>query len=328
MNTKSKEQLLLEKEKLLTSIVERDKKAWTEMYKIIQEIEENELWSPTFHSFSQWVKQFSIKHGIHESLLWVRKRAGNVYLQYKTRHPEAPPIEDLKKVSAESIVLVDKIEKDNTEVFDNLMSKVLSNKLSRGELRRTYQAVRTIRNTAIDSLNVDSQTAKTITYSEIITALDIVKTLGTTKWLNVQKAEHVVGHVGFERNKYISLAEFPIYFETDQKPLRMDILVAENVTSEVSHKIVLRGVDIKVKKEDLQHNYQYTKYVDYVDRLYVAVPEELKLIANDCVPVDIGIVTVLNGNATIYRESKRLSPKFRHNTLTTLSLKLIRDYTE
>ena len=78
----------------------------------------------------------------------------------------------------------------------------------------------------------------------------------------------------------------------------------------------------------LVSQYIITKYVDYVDRLYVAVPEELKLIANDCVPVDIGIVTVLNGNATIYRESKRLSPKFRHTTLTTLSLKLIRDYTE
>ena len=63
----------------LNNIAKKDKQNWSNFYVLLKEVETKELWKDNFNSFTAWVKHFSVTSGMKESIIWNRKRAGEVY---------------------------------------------------------------------------------------------------------------------------------------------------------------------------------------------------------------------------------------------------------
>ena len=67
---------LKEIEDKLVNLVEIDKRNWTQFYLLLKKVEDHELWKTENKSFTAWIKNFSKKHKIHETIIWNRKKAG------------------------------------------------------------------------------------------------------------------------------------------------------------------------------------------------------------------------------------------------------------
>ena len=96
-------------------------------------------------SFTAWVKDFSIRNKIHESILWNRKKAGRVYEKYQRVKEEQgvniAPIEEAD-IGGDSLVLLDKITNKNKELGAELTDKAINKEITREDLRTAYKVVR------------------------------------------------------------------------------------------------------------------------------------------------------------------------------------------
>ena len=66
----------------LSNIAKKDKQNWSNFYVLLKEVETKKLWEGNFNSFTAWVKHFARESGMKESIIWNRKRAGEVYERY------------------------------------------------------------------------------------------------------------------------------------------------------------------------------------------------------------------------------------------------------
>ncbi|MGO4993356.1 MmcB family DNA repair protein [Clostridium perfringens] len=312
-------------EKELETILNADKNNWSKFYLLMKEIEEKELYKEVnLNSFTAWVKDFSLKHKIHESVIWNRKKAGKVYESYAKvqadKGIEVAPLEEAN-VGVDALVLLDKISKKDANLGAELTQKALNKEITRDDLRTAYKTVRgDLRAAKTERKHKEPETE--IDVQETVTAAKIVNGLNHSNWLGKEcKKKHFKG--AYELDKYKALTEFPVYTGTSKKSRRIDVLVAENITQDNHFSLNLHGVEIKVSKSDLINDMKYTEYAEYVNYLWLAIPRDLIEVAEETAPKSIGILIFDDGKIMIHRDAERLNPLKLNESLTTLSLRLI-----
>lgn len=333
-------------ERELKELIGADKKTWTRFYILMKKIEEEELYKELgLRSFTAWVKDFSLKNKIHESVLWNRKKAGKVYENYqRVKKEQGIIVEPIEKadIGVDSLVLLDKITSRNKNLGAELADKAINKEITREDLRTAYKVVRgdissskqkkpeydksnQINNACCgDDDNAGSleSNQREEEIQENVTAVKIVNALSEPSWLGVaKKKKHFAG--AYERDKYKTLTEFPVYTGTTKHSRRIDVLVAENLRVENHYSLNLHGIEIKVSKSDFEKDEKYTEYADYVNFLWIAVPKDLIECVEDNAPSDVGIVYFQKDKMQIYREANRLNPVLIKDSLITLSLRLI-----
>ena len=336
-----KEILIYEKE--LKELIGADKKTWTRFYILMKKIEEEELYKELgLKSFTAWLKDFSIKNKIHESVLWNRKKAGRVYENYQRVKEEQgvniAPIEEAD-IGVDSLVLLDKITNKNKELGAELTDKAINKEITREDLRTAYKVVRgdisssrqkkqdnskeinKINKDTLENLENNNDDIEEV-MKENVTATKIVNALNEPSWLGVAKKKRYFAGA-YERDKYKSLTEFPVYTGTTKHSRRIDVLIAENLRAENHYSLNLHGIEIKVSKSDFERDEKYTEYADYVNFLWIAIPKNLIECVELNAPSDVGVVYFEKDKMHIHREAKRLTPALIKDSLTTLSLRLI-----
>lgn len=332
----------------LNNIAKKDKQNWSNFYVLLKEVETKELWKDNFKSFTAWVKHFSTASGMKESIIWNRKRAGEVYERYadikiKTSNKDVATVENVD-IAQDTLILIDKIAKGNTEMEQELVDKALSGELRPKDLKNTYYTLRATDkryNTEDKSFNKHTaeehrENVNTKNKDAVITAVDIVNYLKDASWLeeyNQRKKEkdssikerHERFKKFYEKEKYECFTEFPVHSGTTRHSRRIDVLVAENITSKNSWDIVLHGIEIKVSKSDLLNDTKYTEYMDFVDYMWLAVPDKLVEDAFLSKHGDVGLIVFgeENNKIRILDDAMDLTAEQRHKTLETLVLKLI-----
>lgn len=326
---------LKEIEKELTSLIDLDKRNWTHFYLLLKEVEEKALWKEQYHSFTQWVKDFSVRNKTHESIIWNRKKAGQVYESYASvkaaQGEKVTPIDQIT-VSADSLVLLDKINKYNPDKCAELTEKVMNKGITKKDLREVYKSVRPKEistNPHLKTIEIkeDINTCQKIKKKEQeITALDIVSTLCNSEWLG-KTVERQYFKSSFEQKKYRTFTEFPVYTGTSRHSRRIDLVAVENIKTKHLWEINIHGIEIKVSRSDLLHDTKYSGYAEFVDYLWLAVPKELVNDARDNKFQGCGIIEISkrkNGlRAKIVEKAEKLDSLSKMNTLMSLVLKMI-----
>ena len=317
----------------LSSLIEADKKNWTHFYILLKEVEDKELWKDNYKSFTQWVKNFCIKTKTHESIIWNRKKAGKVYDSYKevqaSKGIEVKPIEEVS-VSADSLVLLDKINKYDKEVASDLTEKVLNKGITKKDLREVYKSLRPEKPSNnpqikhISELEPEEQPKEPDNKNNSITAAEIVSTLYKSDWLTDKKVTRKYFKTSFEQDKYRAFTEFPTFTGTSKKSRRMDLLICENITTENTWDLNLHCIEIKVSKGDLLNDSKYTEYTEFVNYMWLAIPHDLIEVAQENKFNECGIIAIdKNKKAKIIVSAQELKPLRREDTLTNIALKLI-----
>ena len=109
---------------------------------------------------------------------------------------------------------------------------------------------------------------------------------------------------------------------------QMYALVVENITVTACNAVMLRGIDIRVNRQDLLEDIQMSGSVGGVDYYYIAVPEEPEMIeaAESAVRPEWGIMTVdQSGNVKVIKEPARLKIIRREDALSNIIIKLLGD---
>jgi hypothetical protein len=357
MNNNGIEKMELKRiEHELSDLIEADKRNWTHFYILIKKVEDESLWEGKYSSFTQWVKNFCVTTKTHESIFWNRKKAGKVYESYQKiqaeKGIEVPPIEQAN-VSADSLVILDKINKYDQEVASQLVEKVINRDITKKDLREVYKSIRPekpsrnphIKFVDLSEIEEKSQESKEVEgiedlgkidgfdkaarldeagdqkNLETVTARDIVYTISDIEWLG-EKPKRKYFKSSFEQNKYRIFTEFPVYVGTSRKSRRMDMLLVENIMTDVWD-LNLHCIEIKVSKSDLLNDMKYTEYAEFVDFMWLAVPDDLVEIAKSSKFNDCGIISVSKNGAVIVEQAKKLDADRKIETLKNIALKLI-----
>lgn len=312
-------------EQELITLAKQDQKTWVSFYKLMKQVQEQELYKETAHTFTQWVKNFSIKCGLHESSLWNRLKAGKVYESYQRMQEqkgiEAKPIEEID-ISVDNLVLLDKINKKSEEVASDLVAKVLNKELTRQDLRETYKALGGDQRPSVIKAKKEAGEEVEKPLEHLITAAAIINSLSESNWLGAEiKNDRFTSSE--QRNKYRTFTEFSVQTGTSRKSRRIDLLAVENIsTSEWG--VNIHGIEIKVAKSDLTRDTKYTEYANSVDYLWLAIPAELLNSALETKADNIGIIIIgADSKAIIHTPATRLEPLARENTLINIILKSI-----
>ena len=315
---------LKDAEKDLSKLVEVDKKNWTSIYLLLKEVEDKALYAGSYNSFTSWVKSFCIAHKVHESVIWNRKKAGKVYETYynlqQSKGIKVAPIEEAK-VSADSLVLLDKINKYDKDTASKLVDKVINKEITKKDLREVYKSIRPA--TVNNDPHIKTVDPKDEIDIKKITSAKIVSALYNIEWLDAYKKRRYFKS-SFEQDKYRTFTEFPCYTGTTRKSRRMDMLIIENITTKEAGEINLHCIEIKVSKGDLINDHKYSEYAEFVDYLYLAIPEDLLEYAIETKFESCGVITINKDNkATIAVPAVKLQPLKKIDTLTNIALKLI-----
>lgn len=328
---------LKEIEDKLEVLIKIEKKNWADFYLLIKQVETDELWQGTYNSFTQWVKDFAVRTKTHESTIWYKKKAGEVYEKYaEMRKKKGLEVEEIRdsKVSINSLVILDKIDKYSPEKTEELADKVFNREITRNDLHSIYKAVRPSAETRerISSIYA-SKTDEEIRNEKIeesIKTSNILSTLYSIEYWLGKKKERKYFKTSYEQDKVQCFAEFPLFTGTTRHSRRIDFLCVENMTSENLWELNIHGIEIKVSEYDLLNDEKYTEYTEFVDYFYLAVPKELEEIAlknkfNGC-----GLIVISkdkeNSNkfiAKVVEIPTKLNPLRREDTLTSITLKLL-----
>lgn len=331
-----------EYEQELLTLVRTDKNNWSKFYILMTEVEEKELYKDSvdgsgtpFKSFTAWLKHFSIKHKVHESILWNRKKAGKVYADYqeqqKAKGLEVTPIENTD-ISMENLVLVDRVKKIAPAMAENMLDRLTKRDLTRAEARRIEatiknraKAMQSKRDKKNSANNIDNEEVS-ISIDDVVTASRILEKFQDPKTLlgrDIEKKNFVKSDV---REKYRMFDEFRVWTGTTTKSRRLDALILENFDIENKmHNINAHGIEIKVSKYDLEHDHKYTEYMDFVHYLWIAIPRELVTLALEIIPSDyVGIVVFEeDGTTSIVKQAPRLNPTRLKETMTVAAIKMM-----
>ena len=109
---------------------------------------------------------------------------------------------------------------------------------------------------------------------------------------------------------------------------QMYALVVENITVTTRNAVMLRGIDIKVNRQDLLGDTQTAGSAGDVDYYYIAVPEDSEMIemAESAVRPEWGIMAVdPSGNIKVIKEPSRLKLLRREDALSNIIIKLLGD---
>ncbi|EPB8251259.1 hypothetical protein ACRTFC_003008 [Clostridium perfringens] len=318
----------------LENLIRTDKNNWTRFYILMEKVEKEELYKQrNFKSFTSWLKNFSLKNKIHESVLWNRKKAGRVYQQYQQLQSqkgiETEPIENID-VSMDSLVLLDKIQKKAPALGAELIEKTMNKQVTRQDLRTAYKQIRDAeppkKPGRKKKLTEEEEMAKKAEFNRNnATATKITQLFTSSMWLLGYETTRKAFKVAEQQDKYISLPEFRVYTGTSIKSRRIDVLALENVTVKTKlHQLHSHGIEIKVDKHDLLNDHKYTEYAEFVHFLWLAVPRELVELAEETAPPTVGIISVESDDTLVkVREAEKGDPLRLLDTFMVSTMKLM-----
>ena len=110
-----------------------DGKNWVAVYRHIQQVENERLFSPQFHSLTAWGKDFCFRLDCTESRLWDARVAGTFYESWAAQHLEAPLLEDLN-VDPQNLVVIRRLAALDPSRLDALMQQLLGGQIKRADL--------------------------------------------------------------------------------------------------------------------------------------------------------------------------------------------------
>ena len=325
-------------EKELNILVEKDRQNWSGFYLLLKKVEENSLWEGYHNSFTAWIKDFANKNKVQESVLWNRKKAGEVYQRYYARKlAKKETVNDIQAVNIaqDSLILIEKIARNNDDLMDELTDKAISKELKKKDLQEAYRIVKAKKDDAKlkrEEILTNKDMSKQEKEESIIiikdlqvgaiTAIDIVESLKSHTWLHEDKESRKSFRDFYEQDKYGVFTEFPVFVGTTRNSRRIDALVAENLTKE-RWRLNLHAVEIKVSKSDLVNDKKYTEYAEFVDYLWLAVSQDLVDIAKETKPNGCGVLVVKNKKVEVVEQAKKLDSARREECLSRLALKLL-----
>lgn len=334
----NKEELLSKIEEEIKTVNAIDKKNWIMMYELMKMIKIEELW--TVHlkatSFSSWVRYFSMESKIHQTVLWNRYRAGEVYSNYckhKTLKGEKALKLDKLNISPDALVLLEKINKHAPDMATKITEDVMRGKVKRKELVVMYEVLRPEKPNYEKCLKINHKQLTEEERNSTITAAQVLATLTRMHWVGKKDNNGFKGNFEQEdqvrkvqKDKAHAIPEFPVFTGTSQKSRKIDMLGIENINKEYyeKHELNLHGIEIKVNKYDLINDKKFPEYGEFVDYLWLAIPEELLELAKECKFPEHGIIVVNKfGDARVEEKAKYLEPTLRHKTLETAVARLM-----
>ncbi len=330
---------LINIEKELNTLVEKDRQNWSSFYLLLKQVEDNKLWEGVHRSFTAWVKHFANTNKIQESVLWNRKKAGEIYQKYYARKLEKKEkVADIQSVdiAQDSLILIEKIARKDPDLLDELTDKAINKELKKKDLQEAYRIVKAKKD-AEEELRTQLKVTENITEEEkqkilddikdleavTITAVDIVDALKDYSWLYSGEKEIRKRFTDFyQQDKYKVFTEFPVFAGTTRNSRRIDALICENLTEE-RWKLNLHTVEIKVSKSDLVNDHKYTEYADFTDFIWLAIPKELIADAKETKLDKCGILVIENGKVQVIEQAQRLDAIRREECLSRLALKLL-----
>lgn len=280
----------------LTEAVRSDQGVWQRCYELMHEVEEGKMYaSAGYKSFTQWVNTMAARVGCHVSVLWARFKAGRTYAEYAARAQAAGrevPQLDTVKISPDTIKLCSTVAGADAATMDHLLDKSLAGELSRADLRAAARAKKaqnpeaepeTRHSAAADAAARAVQAGQPgqaeqaaqrrkhqqpeLTAAQIVLALkqskDWIGEPDETKWID-RKCRH--------------FTEFRADTGSSHAARRFDLLCVETLTAAERDTVVIRGVEIKVSKSDLEQDHKMQEYTAFCDAFYIAVPDTEEMI--------------------------------------------------
>lgn len=311
-------------EEQLAEMLLNDRKAWVQIYRLMDQVDQEKLYVQKYRSYTAWVNHLAETAKVHVSLLWQRKKAGNYYKQYEERAEKAgrqvPAMESVT-ISPDSVALIEKIAAGNDAVADNLMDKALAGGMSREDLRDAWRAVKTERaannQKAVRKTRHDQEDVKAPADDTAVKAADIVLALNNSSWLPEKNfAEYI-------ERKYRAFTEFAVRTGSSRSARRLDVLAVESYTSKKPDEILMHGIEIKVSKHDLLADKKMGEYKDFCDYFWLAVPEELQEDALSIMMDNWGLIVVRAGKAEAVKQARYNAGVMRDITMASVILKLL-----
>jgi len=325
---------LVDIEKQLIELFISERKNWVSIYLLLKIVDEEILWRGNYNSYTQWIKEFAVRSKVHESSIWHIKKMGAVYEKYsKKMEAKGMKVDDIKntKVSANNLVVLEKISKYSPERTEELVEKIFKKEITKNDLEEIYRAVRPSKINNENNNSIAFKTDGEIRTEKIknnIKASTILSTLYEYEnWLGQKKVRKYFKS-SYEQDKIQCFSEFPVYTGSTKKSRRIDFLAVENMTTDNLWELNIHGIEIKVTESDFINDEKYTEYTEFVDYFYLAVPEELKDIALKNKFKDCGIIVISKDKtnkfiAKVIEAPARLNPLRREDTLTSIALKLL-----
>lgn len=140
-----KQQELYSIEQELIPLVQQTGKAWITVYKLLQKVETDLLYTPMHHSYTAWIKKFANDNNLTVSLLWKKKKAGTFYSNYANYYAQqnivVPPIEQTN-YDPEILVMVEKVTAGNMIEARKMLSKNAVGSLTRYDLKTMWNSAK------------------------------------------------------------------------------------------------------------------------------------------------------------------------------------------
>ncbi|MBP1519981.1 hypothetical protein DZK43_13080 [Enterococcus faecalis] len=292
----------------IEEILSKDTHSWVRLYELIREVEYNKLWRNEYSSFTQWIKHLAYVAGVTESLIWKRKKAGEIYFDYQQRSAgrgvSVPNIEDVE-VSPDNFELVEKISQGNNQIKDELMQKVLAKDIKRSDLVNTWSTIKTIQAKEGGKIVKKNRYSKIDSSDkQIFTISDFSFALSESSWLQSTNNSH---HKG--KSVYKLVPNFSFYSSLLMRYITLDFLLLENVSNKYTQELNTHSIEIVLSDSNL-NNIILNPKTNYS---WVVVPEDISLIALKQLPKEIGLLKI---------SSKRIIQVVRNAALTNETSKL------
>jgi len=327
----------------LTEAVRSDQGVWQRCYELMHEVEEGKMYaSAGYKSFTQWVNTMAARVGCHVSVLWARFKAGRTYSEYAARAQAAGrevPQLDTVKISPDTIKLCSTVAGADAATMDHLLDKSLAGELSRADLRAAARAKKaqnpeaeaaTRHSAAADQAaraaqaagqDTDEQKERQQRQKLELTAAQIVIALKrSTDWIGDPDTGKYI------ERKCRCFTEFRADTGSSHAARRFDLLCVETLTAAERDTVVIRGVEIKVSKSDLEQDHKMQEYTAFCDAFYIAVPDVPEMIQTaEAIRLPAwGLITVAGSGALKIIHAAALQPGLmRDKTIAAALIKLM-----
>ncbi len=257
-------------------------KNWVELYLVIAKVEEEKLYQPEYKSLTAWGAALAERGKFNLRELWRKKRAGEVYRAYERRKEAlgkvARPLEqvDARGVSPRNLEMVAKIAGGDRKTEERMIDQLSAGKLTRKQLESLWDAAKAagakVRRSRHDAAEEPKEEVQ-----ETITAARIVATIQSASGGSWLPEEHKKRP--WIKDKYRVFTEVPAYTGSTDRPARIDAVVIETFGTEYMTDVVIHAIEIKISESDLLRDVKMGEYAEFADYMWLAVPEELKDVA-------------------------------------------------
>ena len=302
-------------ERELSILIDTDKKAWVQMYLLLDKVEQEKLWKSTHNRFGAWLSHYAKKKNINESLLWHRRQAGRFYSKFAERaalqHHDVTKIEEIN-IPPDSLNIAERIAAKDDAVADELIGKLLNNEITRQELLSVWGRVK-----ADAKAKKEQERFEAIPYRysspavRKVEARDIIMLLSKPDWLPASMKNTLLtiddGENYLQKEKrfgctYRTASQFPVRHSGLSYPYFLDLVVLENFSVDFDDKLYqthIHAIKVITSPEVLEDKNFLINYPLFSDYTWLAVPEDLAEAASAFSPEWLGIISVCNDRKTI-----------------------------